>query len=112
MSYLADIPQNTLKLEITQQPLVYIPVIGNIVVRHENGMVVLFISQKRVELNTLTAHRIGYTIHMAKLAPNEMIVLSINSEEIELLWPVAKKLATALLRKADDADDWQLRRTK
>lgn len=112
MSYIADIPKNTLILKIAEAPLIYVPKIGQIVVRHEMGLVILFVGQKRVELNTLTAHDIGYRIHMAKLAPNEMIVLSINGEAIELLWPVAKQLATALLRKADDADDWQLRRTK
>lgn len=74
------------------------------------GKVILFISQKRVELDTLTAHRIGYTMGTAKLAPNEMIVLTINGEKIDLLWPVAVKVSAALLRKADDADDWQLRR--
>jgi len=110
MSYIANIQKNTLVLKIAEAPLIYVPKITQIVVRHEMGMVVLFIDQKRVQLTTLTAHSIGYNIHIAKLAPNEMVVLSINGEEIELLWSVAKKLATGLLRKADDADDWQLRR--
>ena len=108
MTYLANIPKNTLVLKIAEAPLIYVSQITQIVVRHEMGMVVLFIDQKRVQLTTLIAHSIGYHIHMAQLAPNEIIVLSINGEEIELLWPVAKKLATGLLRKADDADDWQL----
>jgi len=110
MTYIADIPKNTLVLKTAEAPLIYVPKITQIVVRHEMGMVILFIDLKRVELTTLIAHSIGYNIHMVKLAPNEMIVLSINGEEIELLWSVAKKLATGLLRKADDADDWQLRR--
>ena len=102
--------KNTLILKIAKIPLIYVPKISQMVVRHEMGLVILFIDQKCVELTTLTAHDIGYQIHTAKLAPNEMIVLSINGEEIELLWSVAKKLATGLLRKADDADDWQRKR--
>jgi len=112
MSNIANIPQNTLKIETAKQPLVYIPTIHQIVVRHEMGKVILFISRKRVELDTLTAHRIGYAMGIAKLAPDEMIVLTINGEKIDLLWPIAVKVSAALLRKADDADDWQLRRMK
>lgn len=93
-------------------PAPYVPGIGNIVVRHEFGKVVLFINNKRAELSTITAHGIGMAIAKAQVAPNEMIVLKINNERIELLWPVAFKLATALLRKADDADDWQINKRK
>lgn len=99
---------NTLSAEVADAPAIYIPTPGNMVVRHEFGKVVLFVGVKRVELTTITAHGIGMAIAKSQIAPNEMIVLKINSERLELLWPVAFKLATALLRKADDADDWQL----
>lgn len=110
MSYIGDIPENTLSVEIAKIPTIYVPKIKQIVARQEFGKVILFIDDKRVELNTLTAHKIGYTIAMAKLAPDEMIVLSINGERVDLLWPIASKVSTALLRKADAADDFQLMR--
>lgn len=113
MSYLTEIPQNTLKVEIDKIPLDYRPKIDKIVARSEFGKVVLFIGNKRVELNTVTAHKIGYTIAMAKLEPNELIVIIINNQRLEFLHPIAMNVAKALLRKADDADDWQLKlRTK
>lgn len=108
--YIADIPENTLTVDVAEIPTVFIPKVDKIIARHELGKVVLFIMGKRVELNTLTAHKIGYTMAMTKLAPNEMIVMGINGEKIELPGPIALKVSTALLRKADDADDWQLRR--
>ncbi len=101
---------DTLQIDLEKTPLVYIPTIGRIVARHTFGKVWLFIDDKRVELSTTIAHGIGMAIFRAKIAPDEMIVLTINGERIELLWPMAKRLAVALLRKADDADDWQLQR--
>jgi len=99
-----------LTLDVAKAPLIYMPKYNNIVVRHEFGAVIVFIGQKRVELTTMIAHDIGYAIHSSEKQPDEMVVLSINGEKIELLWPIALKLATALLRKADDADDFQIRR--
>jgi len=91
-------------------PLVYMPAFSQIVARSEKGSVFLFVDNRGVEMSTLTAHDIGYTIAMMapKLAHDEMVVIVINGERIELLPDVATKVATALLRKADDADDWQL----
>lgn len=110
MHFLSDIPQNTLKISVKEIPDIYAPEIHKIIIRHELGMVIMFIDDRRIELNTLTAHKIGYTMATAKLAPNEMIVLSINGEKIDMVWPIAVKVSSALLRKADDADDFQLRR--
>lgn len=99
---------NTLKIEIEKKPIAYIQEIGNIVIRHEYGKVVMFVRGKRVEFDTITAHDIGYNVAMAQLESNELIVFIINGERIQLLGEVAKKVAIALLRKADDADDWQI----
>ena len=91
-------------------PDVFAPRFGKIVARHEVGNVVMFVDDKRVEMTTVVAHRIGVTIAklVQKLAPNEIIVIIINGERVELLPKIAQKVSTALLRKADDADDWQL----
>lgn len=105
---IGHIPENTLIVDVEAIPAPYIPPLGNVVVRHEFGKVVLFVGKRRAELTTITAHGIGMAIMKGHVAPNEMIVLKINSERFELLLSVAKKLAAALLRKADDADDWQI----
>lgn len=98
-----------LSVEIDRIPTVYIPTVNKMVVRQFFRNVLLLVDDKRVELTTIIAHKIGYTIAMAipKLAPNELIVLKINGERIELLPDTASKLSTGLLRKADDADDYQ-----
>jgi len=110
MSQLAQIPENTLKIEVAKIPPVYVPTHGQIVCRSRHGMVYLFVDTRGVELTTVTAHDIGYTIAMTlpKLDQSEMVVIVINGERVELLPEIARKVSTALLRKADDADDWQL----
>lgn len=102
--------QSTLKIERDIQPTVFVPKYSTIVARAEYGKVVLFIDNKRVEMTTTVAHKIGLTIARAipQLAPNEMIVIVINGERVELLPQIASKVSVALLRKADAADDWQL----
>jgi hypothetical protein len=99
-----------LNVEADAIPVIYAPKIKQIVIRHEFGMVIMFVDNRRVELTTIIAHKIGLVIARAipKLEPNEMIVITINSERIELLPLVAQRASTALLRKADDADDWQI----
>ncbi len=99
---------DTLTIDVEKIPNLFIPQTTKITIRQEFGIVILFLGNKRAELTTIIAHGIGMAIAKAQLDQNEMIVLSINKERIELLWPVAKKVSTTLLRKADDADDWQL----
>jgi len=110
MSNLAQIAQTTLKVEVDKQPLIMVANRHQVVVRSRMGKVYLFLDGRGVEMSTLTAHDIGYTIAMKvpKLAPDELIVLIINGERLELLPALATQISTALLRKADDADDWQL----
>ncbi len=101
---------DTLHVDVEKTPLVYIPKIGCIVARQQSGKVLLFLDHKCVELSTTIAHGVGMAIFRAERAPDEMVVLTINGERIELLWPMASRLAVGLLRKADAADDWQLMR--
>lgn len=100
----------SIKVEVNSAPDIYIPSFEKIIARSRNGLVYLIIDNKAIEMNTLTAHKIGYTMAMAvpKLSPHELISLIINGESIDMLKLTAKKVSAALLRKADDADDWQL----
>lgn len=103
-----DSTQYELSVDITNG--IYKPTHGKIVARHEFGKVVMIVGGKRVEMTTTTAHGIGMAIAKAvpKLEQGEIIEMRINKEPIQLLGSVAMKVAGALLRKADDADDWQL----
>lgn len=110
MSYIKEIPQDTLSVDIDRIPTIYRPP-ETIKAAHVRGKVRLIIGNKGVELSTIIAHKIGMVI--AKAVPtlefNEMVVLSINNERIEMLKPIASRVSTALLIKADKADDWQLK---
>lgn len=98
-----------LKVEIDRKPTIYVPTVNKMAVRQHYRNVLLLVDDRRVEMTTIVAHKIGYTIAMAipKLSPQEIIVLKINGERIELLPDAASKLSTGLLRKADAADDFQ-----
>ena len=82
-------------------------------VRSQGGMVYLVFDGKPVEFTTITAHKVGLDIakRIPKLAPDELIVLNLNGHRMELLRDTASKISTGLVRKADDADDWQLQQT-
>jgi len=108
MAYLSN---DTFNIDIALIPTIHIPV-EKTIIRSKLGRVYLSIGSKVVELSTITAHKIGMAIFNAKIDYNELIVLEINKERFEYLWPNAKKVAAGLLRKADDADDWQLNRRK
>ena len=85
-----------------------------IIVRNENGLVVLFINRLRVEMNTTLAHDVGKALVTKAdwCLPSEHIELKINSEAIGLLPRYATQIGAGLLRKADDADDFQLANPK
>jgi len=97
-----------LEVEAVARPLVYIPTIDKIYIRHRFGVVYLIMGNKVQPLTTTVAHDIGVVILLANLAPDEMFMVSINGERVELLPPIAIKVAIGLVRKADDADDWQI----
>jgi len=98
-----------LKVEIAKKPTIYVPKYSKMAVRHDHGRVLLLADSKAIDLSTVVAHKIGFAMASAKLAPGEIIVLTINGERIELLQDTASQLAAGLLRKADDADDFQRR---
>ena len=79
-------------------------------VRAENGLVILFIDHSKIEFNTPTAFRVGFSIvKKAGLAlQGEFVSWVINGKEIQLLPEQALKVGGAILRKTDDADDFQI----
>ena len=107
---LGNIEQNEMTVEPGVLAGVYMPPFKNIIAQHRLGKVYLVLDDKAVEMTTILAHKIGMKIGLMipKLAPNELVKLTINRKPLELLPQVAQKVSTALLRKADQADDWQL----
>jgi hypothetical protein len=81
-----------------------------IAVRATGPLVVVFIDGAGLPFLTTVVHPVGF--QMVKLASQaekgDVVVMQINGTDV-LLPPVsAKKVGSALLRKADFADDWQL----
>jgi hypothetical protein len=59
----------------------------NIVVRSENGQVVVFIDQSRLEFNTPSAFKLGFTMvkKAGEALVGDFVSLLINSKELQLL---------------------------
>lgn len=98
---------DNLSIKIEKSPKVHIPA-KEIYVDSKFGKVRLAIDQKVAEFTTIIAHKVGMAIFKAKLDYNDLIVLEINKVRFEMLPAVAKRVATKLLLRADDADDWQI----
>jgi len=98
----------TLDIEIIARPLVWIPTIDKIYMRHRFGVVYLIMGDKVQPLTTTMAYDMGIAILFSDVAPNEMFMLSINGEQVKLPSSIARRVAIGLVRKADDADDWQM----
>lgn len=82
--------------------------VDKIYIRHRFGVVYLMMGKKVHSLTTTIAYDVGRVILLADIAPDEMFMLSINGERVELLSSIARKVAIGLVRKAEDADDWQI----
>ena len=76
------------------------------------GMVYWAIGDSIIKLTTVVAHRIGMALckKASERAPDEFVFVKINGKEIQFEARNAKQVGGALLRKADDADDFQLQR--
>ena len=98
----------TLEIEVIASPIVYIPTIDKIYIRHRFGVVYLIMGDKVQPLTTTTAYDMGIVILFCEVAPNEMFMLNINGEQVKLPSSIARRVAIGLCRKADDADDWQM----
>jgi len=108
MVYIPEIPSDSYMVDVRSR--VSNPNLpSSLGVRHREGRVLMFINDKLVNLNTVNAHRIGLDLAKSVLAPDEMRVIILNGEQVDLPDPLAHRLAASLLRKADEADDWQLK---
>ena len=83
--------------------------IRTVVVRQERDSVVVFVGAKRLEMRTPAAVKVGMALARAKTeaAPGDFVRFEINGEPLDLLPDVAAQVGGAVLRKADQADDWQ-----
>lgn len=81
-----------------------------VIVRSKYGNVFIFINSLEVEMSTILAHKIGMAMvtKSYNCAPSEYIQIKINNASVVLLPMHATQIGGALLRKADDADDFQL----
>lgn len=82
--------------------------------RARYGLVYWMIDDKILELRTPAAHRVGFEMvkKAGLLQKGELVTTKINGTEIQYSAYNAKQVGGALLRKADDADDFQLQRIK
>jgi len=102
------------KIEITRKKAVYIASTLVIRVRSRHGLVYWFIGAKPVEMTTTAAHDTGFAMVMQadQAEPGELVIVKINGVAVQFLPHNAKQVGGALLRKADDADDFQMRVNK
>jgi hypothetical protein len=88
----------------------YAPSVDAFRVGHRFGSVILTLGDKLLEMGTVIAHRTGFQLvkkaHEAKHV-NACVRLRVESSDFLLLPNEATQLGGALLRKADDADDFQ-----
>ena len=99
------------KLIVDKRDGLFVPNVLSARTAHRYGLVGLIIDGRVIEMKTPKAHRTGFD--MCKLAgqclPREYVVLNINDVEFNFPPQQAKQVGGSLLRKADDADDFQLR---
>jgi len=82
-------------------------------VRAEFDHVLMLIRRKVVKMRTTAAHKAGFALakKAGEALPGEFVIMNINGEAFELPPESALNLGGALLRKADDVDDYQLRKS-
>jgi len=97
------------RLVVDKKSAVYLPQLGNAVVRREFDQVILFIDGKRLEMSTPVAVKIGLQLvrSAGTAQEGELVTLIISGVEVLLLPDTATRIGGAILRKADKADDWQ-----
>ena len=102
---------STDKLEVTRSAGFFMPNVNTVRVKQKTGLVYLLIDDRLLEMRTPEAHKTGFA--MVKIAgeavQNEFVVLRINGVALNFPPKGATKVGAALLRKADDADDFQKR---
>ena len=79
-------------------------------VNQYQGAVYMYVNNKKVTFDTPTAHKAGLAlVRRSRVAEkNEFVEMRLNTESIHIPLLQAQKIGVALLRKADDADDFQV----
>lgn len=97
-------------ISVTLSTGVYVPWHAAVRVGHDHGSVRMTINDKTIGMTTPTAHRVGYALAVkgGQAQKGEHVTLSVNGERMQLLPEHALQLGGAILRKTDDADDYQL----
>ena len=82
----------------------------NIIVGHRFGLVLMNIDGSILEFKTPEAFKLGWDIATISgdMLDGETLCVKINNKEIYLGKEHGLKLGGALLRKCDDADDFQI----
>lgn len=98
-------------IEVTRKRKVYDGTTFTNRVRDRQGLVYWAIGEKVIELKTPRAHQAGFDMvrQAGEAEPSELIVVTINGEEVDFPPELAMQVGGALLRKADAADDFQQR---
>ena len=114
-------PNTTWKVE--QRRGLYIPSLTKIRVRNEGPMIVLVCDNRRTQLTTSQAHKMGFALwKKADLCvmeandgvlyngdfANEFVVLTIDGRELQIEAAAARQLGLSLLRRSDYVDDFQI----
>ena len=97
-------------MRVDQVRGVLIPSTHEIRVKAVGGKIGVLVDGKPAEtLSTVETHRNGFDmIRLADKCHDGFIRIRINGKPIDVTGELAKKIGAALLRKADQADDFQL----
>jgi hypothetical protein len=100
-------------LEVSLSTGLYVPNVQQATAATRNGLVYLLIDGKMLEMRTPAAHKTGFAMvkQAGSALPGEHVVLKVNGDALNFPPEGAKQVGAALLRKADDADDFQIMRT-
>jgi len=110
MPSISQIQRETLKVHIIKRPDVNIIKSDRLHVQHKMGKVLLLFGNSMIRMNTITSHKLGLSIGLMapKLDPDSVIELLISGESLKMEYEVALRVSGAILKKTDDADDYQL----
>lgn len=91
-------------------PGVYQPTVHSIRACCDGPDVVLLIGDTRLQMTTPVAVKVGLALGFnggAWLEPDDAVLLEVSGIEVLLLPETAVRISGAILRKANQADDWQ-----
>jgi len=98
-------------LQVTLNSGVFVPNVKEVRARTRQGLVYLLVDDKMLEMQTPAAHKTGFALvkQAGEALPGEFVVLKVNGYALNFPPKNAKQVGGSLLRKADDADDFQKR---